>query len=157
GGIRFVPITTALTMALVGLAIPLLWKYVGMGIAGIGHIIQSTDVFGPFLYDYGVLLVETMGLHHIMLEMVRFQPDSGTVFVDGYEIAGALNIFYAELKAGLPFSPHVTAFLSQGFMPTFIFGLPAVAYAIYRTAKPENRPVIKGLLLSGVLVSVVTG
>ncbi len=42
-------------------------------------------------------------------------------------------------------------------MPTFIFGLPAVAYAIYRTAKPENRPVIKGLLLSGVLVSVVTG
>ena len=34
-------------------------------------------------------------------------------------------------------------------MPTFIFGLPAVAYAIYRTAKPENRPVIKGLLLSG--------
>ena len=63
----------------------------------------------------------------------------------------------AELKAGLPFSPHVTAFLSQGFMPTFIFGLPAVAYAIYRTARPENRPVIKGLLLSGVLVSVVTG
>lgn len=42
-------------------------------------------------------------------------------------------------------------------MPTFIFGLPAVAYAIYRTAKPENRPVIKGLLLSGVLVSVITG
>lgn len=42
-------------------------------------------------------------------------------------------------------------------MPTFIFGLPAVAYAIYRTARPENRPVIKGLLLSGVLVSVVTG
>ena len=72
-------------------------------------------------------------------------------------MAGALNIFYAELKAGLPFSPHVTAFLSQGFMPTFIFGLPAVAYAIYRTARPENRPVIKGLLLSGVLVSVVTG
>ncbi|MBD4394773.1 PTS transporter subunit EIIC, partial [Xanthomonas citri pv. citri] len=30
-------------------------------------------------------------------------------------------------------------------------------YAIYRTARPENRPVIKGLLLSGVLVSVVTG
>lgn len=77
--------------------------------------------------------------------------------VNGHEVAGALNIFYAELKAGLPFSPHVTAFLSQGFMPTFIFGLPAVAYAIYRTARPENRPVIKGLLLSGVLVSVVTG
>jgi PTS system maltose and glucose-specific IIC component len=89
--------------------------------------------------------------------MVRFTPAGGIEMVNGHEVAGALNIFYAELKAGLPFSPHVTAFLSQGFMPTFIFGLPAVAYAIYRTARPENRPVIKGLLLSGVLVSVVTG
>ncbi|MEG0280490.1 MAG: maltose/glucose-specific PTS transporter subunit IIBC [Morganella sp. (in: enterobacteria)] len=157
GGIRFVPIITALTLSLVGLAIPFLWKYVAMGIAGIGHIIQSTDVFGPFLYGVGVLLLKPFGLHHILLAMVRFTPAGGTEMVDGYEIAGALNIFYAELKAGLPFSPHVTAFLSQGFMPTFIFGLPAVAYAIYRTAKPANRPVIKGLLLSGVLVSVVTG
>lgn len=156
-GIRFVPIITSLTMSLVGLAIPLLWTYVAMGIAGIGHIIQSTSVFGPFLYGVGVLLLKPFGLHHILLAMVRFTPAGGTEFINGQEIAGALNIFYAELKAGLPFSPHVTAFLSQGFMPTFIFGLPAVAYAIYRTAKPENRPIIKGLLLSGVLVSVITG
>ncbi|EES3574872.1 PTS maltose transporter subunit IICB [Escherichia coli] len=156
-GIRFVPIITSLTLSLVGLAIPLLWTYVAMGIAGIGHIIQSTSVFGPFLYGVGVLLLKPFGLHHILLAMVRFTPAGGTEIVDGHEVAGALNIFYAELKAGLPFSPHVTAFLSQGFMPTFMFGLPAVAYAIYRTAKPENRPVIKGLLLSGVLVSVVTG
>lgn len=156
-GIRFVPIIVALTLSIVGLAIPLLWTYVAMGIAGIGHIIQSTSVFGPFLYGVGVLLLKPFGLHHILLAMVRFTPAGGTEVVGGQEIAGALNIFYAELKAGLPFSPHVTAFLSQGFMPTFIFGLPAVAYAIYRTAKPENRPVIKGLLLSGVLVSVITG
>ena len=156
-GIRFVPIITSLTLSLVGLAIPLLWTYVAMGIAGIGHIIQSTSVFGPFLYGVGVLLLKPFGLHHILLAMVRFTPAGGTEIVNGHEIAGALNIFYAELKAGLPFSPHVTAFLSQGFMPTFIFGLPAVAYAIYRTAKPENRHIIKGLLLSGVLVSVITG
>lgn len=156
-GIRFVPIVTALTLSLVGLFIPLLWEYVAMGIAGIGHIIQSTSVFGPFLYGVGVLLLKPFGLHHILLAMVRFTPAGGIEMVNGREVAGALNIFYAELKAGLPFSPHVTAFLSQGFMPTFIFGLPAVAYAIYRTARPENRPVIKGLLLSGVLVSVVTG
>ncbi len=156
-GIRFVPIITALTLSLVGLFIPMLWEYVALGIAGIGHIIQSTSVFGPFLYGVGVLLLKPFGLHHILLAMVRFTPAGGIEMVNGHEVAGALNIFYAELKAGLPFSPHVTAFLSQGFMPTFIFGLPAVAYAIYRTARPENRPVIKGLLLSGVLVSVVTG
>ncbi|GAB7630832.1 hypothetical protein OkiPb00114_46350 [Escherichia coli] len=133
-GIRFVPIITALTLSLVGLFIPMLWEYVALGIAGIGHIIQSTSVFGPFLYGVGVLLLKPFGLHHILLAMVRFTPAGGIEMVNGHEVAGALNIFYAELKAGLPFSPHVTAFLSQGFMPTFIFGLPAVAYAIYRTA-----------------------
>lgn len=157
GGIRFVPIITSLTLSIVGLILPILWTYVAMGIAGIGHIIQSTSVFGPFLYGVGVLLLKPFGLHHILLAMVRFTLAGGIEMVNGHEVAGALNIFYAELKAGLPFSPHVTAFLSQGFMPTFIFGLPAVAYAIYRTAKPENRPIIKGLLLSGVLVSVITG
>lgn len=157
GGIRFVPIITSLTLSIVGLILPIIWTYVAIGIAGIGHIIQSTSVFGPFLYGVGVLLLKPFGLHHILLAMVRFTPAGGIEMVNGHEVAGALNIFYAELKAGLPFSPHVTAFLSQGFMPTFIFGLPAVAYAIYRTAKPENRPIIKGLLLSGVLVSVITG
>lgn len=43
-----------------------------MGIAGIGHIIQSTSVFGPFLYGVGVLLLKPFGLHHILLAMVRF-------------------------------------------------------------------------------------
>lgn len=59
-GIRFVPIITALTLSLVGLFIPLLWEYVAMGIAGIGHIIQSTSVFGPFLYGVGVLLLKPL-------------------------------------------------------------------------------------------------
>ena len=112
-GIRFVPIVTALTLSLVGLFIPLLWEYVAMGIAGIGHIIQSTSVFGPFLYGVGVLLLKPFGLHHILLAMVRFTPAGGIEMVKG-EVAGALNIFYAELKAGLPFSPHVTAFYRKG-------------------------------------------
>ena len=45
-----------------------------MGIAGIGHIIQSTSVFGPFLYGVGVLLLKPFGLHHILLAMVAFHP-----------------------------------------------------------------------------------
>ena len=53
--------------------------------------------------------------------------------VVGKEVFGALNIFYAELQNNLPISPSATAFLSQGKMPTFIFGLPA-ALAMYHTA-----------------------
>ncbi|MDU5792946.1 MAG: MFS transporter, partial [Enterobacter hormaechei] len=151
--------------------LPWYWVYVCIGVIYLAIFLLTLTVEFPVLgkkqhdaqpvakekWGVGVLLLKPFGLHHILLAMVRFTPAGGIEMVNGQEVAGALNIFYAELKAGLPFSPHVTAFLSQGFMPTFIFGLPAVAYAIYRTARPENRPVIKGLLLSGVLVSVVTG
>lgn len=82
-GIRFVPIITALTLSLVGLFIPMLWEYVALGIAGIGHIIQSTSVFGPFLYGVGVLLLKPFGLHHILLAMVRFTPAGGIEMVNG--------------------------------------------------------------------------
>jgi PTS system maltose and glucose-specific IIC component len=38
-----------------------------------------------------------------------------------------------------------------------MFGLPAAALAMYHTAKPQNRAKIKGLLISGVIATFVTG
>ena len=38
-----------------------------------------------------------------------------------------------------------------------IFGLPGAAFALYRCAKPENRKVVGGLLLSAALTSMLTG
>ncbi len=89
--------------------------------------------------------------------MIRFTEAGGSQLIDGQQVFGALNIFYSELQHGLSISPNATAFLSQGKMPTFMFGLPAAALAMYRTAKPSNRPMIKGLLISGVIATFVTG
>lgn len=36
-------------------------------------------------------------------------------------------------------------------------GLPAAAYAMYATAKPENKKVVGGLLVSAALTSFLTG
>lgn len=157
GGIRFVPIISALVMGIVGLVIPFIWPIFQSGIEQLGTMIQHAGIFGPFLYGVGVLLLKPVGMHHILLALVRFTEAGGTQYVDGKPISGALNIFYAQLQNGDPISPQATAFLSQGFMPTFMFGLPAVGLAIYLTAKKENRASIKGLLISAFLVSFVTG
>jgi maltose/glucose PTS system EIICB component len=114
-------------------------------------------VFGPFLFGAGERLLLPFGLHHILVAMIRFTEAGGTEIVNEQTVSGALNIYYAQLKGGFPFSPSATAFLSQGKMPTFMFGLPAVALAIYHTALPENRNKIKGLLISGVIATFVTG
>jgi maltose/glucose PTS system EIICB component len=157
GGARFVPIVTSLTLAIVGIFIPMVWPFFAMGISAIGTLIQKAGVFGPFLFGAGERLLLPFGLHHILVAMIRFTEAGGTEIVNGQTVSGALNIYYAQLKEGVPFSPSATAFLSQGKMPTFMFGLPAVALAIYHTAHPENRNKIKGLLISGVIATFVTG
>lgn len=157
GGSRFVPIVTGLVMSLVGLLIPVIWPFFAFLIQEVGRLIQHAGIFGPFLFFSGERLLLPFGLHHILVATIRFTQAGGSALIDGHEVFGALNIFYAELSNRLPISSAATAFLSQGKMPTFMFGLPAAALAMYRTAKPENRTKVKGLLISGVIATFVTG
>lgn len=157
GGIRFVPIVSVLVLSVVGLIIPIIWPIFSSAINSVGYIIQKAGVFGPFLYGLGLAILKPFGMHHILLAMVRFTPIGGTEVVNGEEVSGALNIFYTQLRSGVDISPKATAFLSQGFMPTFMFALPAIAVAIYFCAREEKRDAIKGLLVSGMLVAFVTG
>lgn len=156
-GSRFVPIVTSLVLAVVGLIIPIIWPFFGMIIGSVGALIQHSGVFGPFLFGAGERLLLPFGLHHILVSMIRFTEVGGHSIIEGKDVFGALNIFYAQLQNNLPISPNVTAFLSQGKMPTFMFGLPAAALAIYHAAPKENRHKIKGLLISGFVATFVTG
>ncbi|WYK01522.1 PTS system, maltose and glucose-specific IIBC component [Enterococcus sp. 7F3_DIV0205] len=157
GGARFIPIITSLIMAIIGIIVPVIWPIFALGINSVGFAIQKSGIFGPFLFGAGERLLLPFGLHHILVSMIRFTEAGGTQIVDGHSVSGALNIFYTQLQSGSPISPAATAFLSQGKMPTFMFGLPAAALAMYRTALPQNRHKIKGLLISGVIATFVTG
>ena len=156
-GARFIPIITTVVMAFVGLAIPFIWPPVQSGINIMGDLIAVAGPFGPFLYGLSEMLLLPFGLHHIVTSMVRFTEIGGTQLINGENVHGALNIFYAQLGADLPISSSATAFLSGGKMPTLIFGLPGAAFAIYTAAKLENRPAIKGLIISGIIASAVGG
>lgn len=156
-GVRFVPIITSLVLSIVGLILPIIWPMFAFLIQGIGNLIQRAGVFGPFLFGAGERLLLPFGLHHILVAMIRFTDAGGTEIVNGETVSGALNIFFAQLNSGEAISGAATAFLSQGKMPTFIFGLPGAAFAMYQVARPENRARIKGLLISGVVATAVTG
>lgn len=160
-GARFVPIATVLVFAIIGLAIPFIWIPVSYGINKFGQLIMSTGPFGPFMFGAGERLLIPFGLHHILVSLIRFTPAGGEALINGETISGVLNIFYAKLNAGIPISfaeyGQYTAFLSQGKMPTFMFGLPGAALAMYHSAPPANRRQIKGLLISGVLTTFVVG
>jgi len=44
-----------------------------------------------------------------------------------------------------------------GKFPFYLFGIPGAALAIYRTAKPQNRKMVLGLLVSATLTAILTG
>lgn len=159
GGTRFVAIITVVLMACVGLFIPIIWPFFATGINKVGELIQKAGAFGPFIFGAGERLLLPFGLHHILVATIRFTEAGGSyVLPNGDTIHGALNIFYNQFALGPSFvSPEVTKFLSQGKMPTFIFGLSGAALAIYKSAYLENRTKIKGLLISAVVASAVGG
>lgn len=158
-GTRFVAIASAIILSIIGLVIPLIWPYFALGIGKIGDIIQKSGNLGPFLFGTGEVLLLPFGLHHILVALIRFTEAGGSYITEsGDQILGALNIFYNQFAQGHEFvSTEATKFLSQGKMPSLIFGLAGVAFAIYKTSFLENRKKIKGLLISAVIASAVGG
>lgn len=159
GGTRFVAIATVLIMSVVGLTVPMVWPFFAIGINKVGAAIHGAGPFGPFLFGAGERLLLPFGLHHILVATIRFTEAGGTYVTQaGETIHGALNIFYNQFAQGAEFvSPEATKFLSQGKMPTFMFGLAGAALAIYKSAYLENRKKIKGLLISAVVASAIGG
>jgi PTS system maltose and glucose-specific IIC component len=159
GGLRFVPIVSALVMAAVGLLIPLVWPVLNSGIAHVGQAIGHAGILGPFFFGAGEVLLRPIGLHHILVALFRFTDAGGAGDVCGTHVSGALNLFYAQLSCSTPSAAahHATQFLSQGKMPAYLGGLPGAALAMYHCANKKMRPEIKALLVSGVVACVVGG
>ena len=159
GGTRFVPIITTVVFSALGLVMPMVWPPISGAIQAVGYGIANLSYFGTFLFGFLERLLIPFGLHHILNAMFRFTPVGGEAVIGGKSIAGALNIYFAQLASPdtVSFSTEATRFLAQGKIPVMMFGLPAAAYAMFKTAKPENKKGVKGVLLAGALASLVTG
>lgn len=160
GGKRFVPIITTIVTPFLALAMYFIWPIFNIGIEAIGNLIASSGLFGTFLFGMLERLLVPTGLHHILNQLVRFTPIGGTSMIGGEQFVGALNIFNAELAtndANIETMREATRFLAQGKIPFMVFGLPAACFAMYRTAREENKNKVKGLLFAAALASFTTG
>lgn len=158
GGTRFVPIISTVVYLLVGIAMYYLWPLVQMGIAELGTLVLNSGYAGTWIYGTLERALIPFGLHHVFY-MPFWQTElGGSMLIDGQMISGAQNIFFAELASNSTeaFSVSATRFMSGKFV-FMIFGLPAAALAMYRTARPEKKKVVGGLLLSAALTSLLTG
>ncbi len=158
GGTRFVPIISSLVFLVVGAVMFYIWPVVQGWIAGLGRLVLSSGYFGTWIYGIIERALIPFGLHHVFY-MPFWQTElGGSILVDGTLVQGAQNIFFAQLASHnvTQFSVEATRFMAGKF-PFMIFGLPAAAYAMYKSARPEKKKIVGGLLLSAALTAMLTG
>lgn len=158
GGTRFVPIICSLVYTGVGILMFFLWPLIQNEIYSVGEVVLRSGYFGTWVYGTMERLLIPFGLHHVFYLPFWQTAVGGTMVVAGQTVEGAQNIFFAQLADPTVehFAVSATRFLSGKF-PLMIFGLPGAALAMYRTAKPEKRKAVGGLLLSAALTSMLTG
>ena len=158
GGTRFVPSICSLVYTLVGILMFFIWPVIQSGIYSVGDLVLNSGYAGTWVYGFMERLLIPFGLHHVFYLPFWQTGVGGTMEVGGQLIEGAQNIFFAQLAdpTVTEFSVSATRFMSGKF-PLMIFGLPGAALAMYKTAKPEKKKEVEGLLLSAALTSMITG
>jgi N-acetylglucosamine PTS system EIICBA or EIICB component len=143
GGRRFVPIITALTMMVVGVLLSLVYSPFNTGLTNLGEAVDANTVVGGGIFGTVNRLLIPLGLHHIINSVVWF------VLGDYNGATGDLNRFFAG-------DPTAGTFMT-GFFPIMMFALPAAAIAIWHEARPEQRKIVGGIMLSTALTAFLTG
>ncbi|AQS41757.1 MAG: Protein-N p-phosphohistidine-sugar phosphotransferase [Candidatus Tokpelaia hoelldobleri] len=148
GGRRFVPIISGATALLLGFIFFYIWPPIQDGLKQIGNMIIASGSIGLFFYGVLNRLLIVTGLHHVINNLVWFQ------FGDFTDSAG--KIVHGDLWRFFAGDKSAGAFMA-GMFPPIMFGLPAVALAMYRCARPERRHLVGGMLLSLALTAFLTG
>jgi PTS system N-acetylglucosamine-specific IIC component len=143
GGRRFVPIVAGLAGIIGAVLFGYGFPWFETGVDTLSRWVVGAGPIGLFVYGVLNRLLLITGLHHILNNIAWF------LLGDFHGATGDLKRFFAG-------DPTAGGFMS-GFFPVMMFGLPAACLAMYRTAYPERRKAVGGLLLSVALTSLLTG
>jgi N-acetylglucosamine PTS system EIICBA or EIICB component len=143
GGRRFVPIVSGCAGIVLALCFGFGWQILERGMDAGSQAVLDSGSAGVFTYGVLNRVLIVTGLHHIINNIAWF-------------LVGDYNGVTGDLKRFFAGDPSAGAFMS-GFFPVMMFGLPGACLAMYRTALPERRKAVGGLLASMALTSFLTG
>jgi PTS system glucose-specific IIC component len=148
-GSRLIPILTAFAAVATGIVMAYIWPPIGEQIARFSHWAAEGSPATAFgLYGLVERALIPFGLHHIWNAPFFFEVGSYLDPATGNVIKGEIYRF----TAGDPTAGN----LAGGYLFK-MWGLPAAAIAIWRTARPENRAKVGGIMISAAMTSFLTG
>lgn len=143
GGRRLVPIITAGAAIVLGVLMAFIYPLFDRGLTAVGEGVADNTVVGSGIYGFLNRLLIPLGLHHILNSIVWF------ILGDYNGAHGDLNRFFAG-------DPTAGVFMT-GFFPIMMFALPAAALAIVHEARPSQKKLVGGIMLSTGLTAFLTG
>jgi glucose-specific phosphotransferase system IIA component len=146
-GKRLVPIITAASALIVGIALGYVWPPIQAGIKDFGVWVVGSDL-GPAFYAAGKRLLIPVGLHHVYYPSFLYQFGEFTTLAGTVVKGDSARYFAGDPSAG--------RFMASEF-PIMLFGLPAACLAMYLRAPKNRRAAIGGVMLSAALTSIITG
>ena len=148
GGRRFVPIITAFAALIIGVVMSFLYRPFDSALSAFGEWVGDNEIVGGGVYGAVNRLLIPLGLHHIPNNFLWFQ-------VGEYTPPGG-EPFHGDLLRFFAGDPEAGVFMT-GFFPIMMFALPAAALAIWQTARPRQKKIVGGIMLSAALTSFLTG
>lgn len=146
-GRRFVPIVVGFAAVIVAIPMMLIYPLFNSGMTWVGETLADNAVVGGGVFGVINRLLIPLGLHHILNSFPWFMLGS-------YE--GADGVVHGDIARFLAGDPTAGSFMT-GFVPIMMFGLPAAALAIVHAARPAQRKIVAGGMLSLALTSFLTG
>lgn len=143
-GKRCVAIVTAGASLVSSLVLFFVWPIIYNVLVAVGKFIMDLGPIGAGLYGFFNRLLIPFGLHHALNSVFWF------------DVAGINDIakFWGNAEGGVM---GTTGMYMAGFFPVMMFGLPAVALAMYHTAKDTKKKAAAGLLMSVAVASFFNG
>ena len=148
-GSRLIPILATLAAVVTGVGLAAAWRPIGAQIATFSHWAATESPATAFaLYGLVERALLPFGLHHIWNAPFFFEAGQFLDPATGQLVRGEIPRF----MAGDPTAGN----LAGGYLFK-MWGLPAAAAAIWRSARPEQRTKVGGIMLSAALTSFLTG
>lgn len=144
-GKRFAAMAAGVLSILAAAALLIIWPLLFKGLIALGESIAGLGNFGAALYAFLNRLLIPTGLHHALNNVFWFDTIG----------LGDLTHFWAgDTSADVTWS---LGMYMSGFFPAMMFGVPGAALAVVRSAKPEKKKAVMGIMLSSAVCAFVCG
>lgn len=155
-GPRFVIILITLFAIPLSVATYYIWPFFAAGLQAITKLITTSGLFGTFLFGTADKLLLPFGIHHLIAFPIEYTRVGGTMTIDGVVYEGVRNIMNGQAASAGALG-YITRNFTSGRILFQLGGLPGAAYAIYKTAKPENKKKVASLVLPAALTLMFVG